>query len=286
MRFDTDVTDTLVGTGNWPSVGINERGGTFGQIHIQTIEGGALSPGPSPTNPGFVRSAASFSSLSFMDGTISPDTAQYGVDGADGALSVECMVNLGHEAWAALSAPGDAPRYCPVVSMLSSQGEVVWTLGFASWVVSDRGGRPMRLPSIPVSIIQLTSQGWLGGLSTLAIAQPLSARQDRYIHLCAERKVGNNGWFEHGVWFDGNPGLYYSTEQIDKLRASSRGLVRLGGGIPGVIDLGVPGVAELVRFTGGLDELRITAATRRGAQLRLNMLALPPSLRVIPWPNY
>ena len=64
-----------------------------------------------------------------------------GCEGRDGNLAVETMVNMDTRCLNALTAGGgnDATvRYCPVISLLSSVGEIVWTLGFGSWLMCER----------------------------------------------------------------------------------------------------------------------------------------------------
>jgi len=283
MRFDLDPNiqwDTNEGPG---SVGINERGGLFAMTRIlPTGDGGALPFGPSPTRPGAVRAAAVFASNSDMNGVINPATAQFGVDGSNGALTAECMVDINAAAWATLTAAGDAPRFCPIVSMLAS-GDVVWTLGVGSWVVQDANAG-LRRNVYAVSAISLRGVVSAGAVLSTSIGLALTARPGRFVHLCASRKDTGGGNFQHAVWFDGEPGLNAVTEQIIKLGSDPIGVVRIGGAVP---QFRLPiGLADIVRFTGAVDEMRITAATRRPASIALFPNRIAQGDRVIPWPNY
>ena len=96
------------------------------------------------------------------------------------------------------------------------------------------------------------------------------------------------GGTSSAVWFDGKSGLYPGgAGSIGASSNSDNSIVQIGGNIPAMEYL-VSGTSKVVQvpFSGGLDESRITAASRYDRFVLFNSKAiLRASARVIPWPN-
>ncbi len=208
-----------------------------------------------------------------------------GADGSDGALTVECLVDIEQGAWNQLMAAGDSSRLCPLVMLKDSTGALVWLLGFASWMAVDGSGARRRIATA-VGIAGLTSGTYTDPSTPFvtAIGSEIASRPGRFVHIAMGRKVGTVGQFLQAVWFDGSPGLYAADDQTAKLRLASPGTVSISGDSSSVK---LPsGMSTWVPFRGGIDEVRVTAASRYSAFIALNPITIPQAYRVIPWPNY
>jgi hypothetical protein len=211
-----------------------------------------------------------------------------GIGGVDGNLTVECMVDLGQGAWAELTAAGNGERFCPVVSALArSDGELVWSLGFGSWMVVSAGtGMVSRVVS-PVMYQALTADFYAraGIRSMTALGPPITARPVRFVHLAGCRKASGSSTLM-GCWFDGQADLNAVTDTLAKLPTTTDFVVQIGGAVGGVQGMPYSTTVQSVVFTGVWDEVRINAAARYADRVLTTMVSLPSDRRVIPWPNY
>lgn len=224
-----------------------------------------------------------------------------GCDGADGYLAVDCMVDIDAAAWTALNAVGSEERYCPVVSYLNSDNrevirtrEVIWTIGFASWLVSLNGVATRTV--IPIGYAALKSASGQSRpfkrVLTLSNATPGGGmtRPAKFVHLCMARAAipAAPTAFAQASWFGGRGNYANETETISNLVAAPTGRVQIGGYLPAMQPLiyAGPGPA-IVPFTGVVDEVRITAngVNRYGSTTLTSGADLSAPLRVIPWPN-
>jgi hypothetical protein len=198
-----------------------------------------------------------------------------GCDGSDGALAVECMADIGATAWDALmSTANTRNRFSPALTLMTTAGALVWTLGFMSKLVA--GVRSVY----PVFINQFGQVATVG----VAVTPALGGRPGRFVHLCgAMAPSGDN--FIAAAWFDGNPSAG-ATYARSALRTAATGLVRIGGTCPALPSLANNAPTDIVAFTGVVDEARVTAANRYASQIGATPQAIAPAYRVIPWPNY
>ena len=209
---------------------------------------------------------------------------------SDEPLAVECMVDLGQDAYAALTAGGSDFRWCPVVHLRRQDGSVQWALGFFSYLYTIgsvstrqlRAGFFMRRKQATGDLSPLTAYGPL-----------LTARPGRFVHLaaCTSFAYSGVGWdMLAGCWFDGLQGLGTVSLLKDSLQpvveADSATQLRIGGSA-GRLTAYTGGDATIVPFTGAVDELRVTAAARYDDYLAFSgAYSLPSTKRVIPSPNY
>lgn len=225
-----------------------------------------------------------------------------GIDGASGTLCVEAMVDIDATAWNALTSGSLADnRFCPVVTLMNSSGEVVWTLGFASSRnLTGPAGRYVR----PTMFNALTGFQFgypVGSQCAVTHAYPdLTSRPGRFVHLAATRRANpvspTDDSYDQGTWFDGLAGGQRRVPYISLLKTAATGTLRIGGVCPR-IEYVIAEVMQrdvtIVPFSGAIDELRITAYQRYVDYLFPGLLALgqqvsaiPAHARVIPWPNY
>ena len=256
-------------------------------------QGGALSYGPAPSPDGaYWRSGANFGTafdgypVSNMRGVVS------GCEGRDGNLTAETMVNMDTRCLNALMAGGgnDATvRYCPVISLLSSAGDLVWTLGFGSWLV---GGKFLAFRVVVPCFYDTTAFQNFARTSTSdyqLLPDSSGNAPNRYIHFAACKRISFEGAgdMRSGVWFDGQPGRPGGIGQPGASSNSDNSIVQIGGSIPAMEYL-LSYVAKVtqVPFSGGVDESRITAANRYDQYIAFNAVGpLPAYARVIPWLN-
>lgn len=212
-----------------------------------------------------------------------------GIDGKNGVLYVECMVDIEATAWDALMASGSAIRYCPVATLLNSAGSIVWTLGFISYLFSDGSGVPpggtrwvqpafIHVPS------DLGSDSWF----QLGFTSVLQARPDRFVHLCGGRKPISATQFLEAAWFDGQAPVGALTGDLAYLRDAPTGTtLQIGGAIPRFLALWDTGKSvQIVPFAGSVDDLRASVLGRYDTYLTSTPTDIPAAGRVIPWPNY
>jgi hypothetical protein len=225
-----------------------------------------------------------------------------GIDGSSGTLCVEAMVDIDATAWSALMDGSLTDnRFCPVVTLIDNEGEVVWTLGFAS--TRNRTG-PEGRHVRPTMFNALTGFQFgypAGSQCAVTHAYPeLKARPGRFVHLAATRRANpvspTDGSYDQGTWFDGLAGGYRAVPYISLLKTVATGTLRIGGACPRieyVIEEVMQRDVTIVPFSGAIDELRITAYQRYVDYLFPGLLAwgqqvsaIPAHARVIPWPNY
>lgn len=225
-----------------------------------------------------------------------------GIDGSSGTLCVEAMVDIDATAWAALMDGSLTDnRFCPVMTLIDSGGEVVWTLGFASTRnLTGPAGRHVR----PTMFNALTGFQFgypVGSQCAVTHAYPeLKARPGRFVHLAATRRANpvspTDDSYDQGTWFDGLAGGQRRVPYISLLKTTATGTLRIGGACPR-IEYVIAEVMQrdvtIVPFSGAIDELRITAYQRYLSYLFPGLLALgqqvsaiPAHARVIPWSNY
>lgn len=222
-----------------------------------------------------------------MDGIIA------GCDGLDDRLTVECFIDINQVAWDALKASGSDSRFCPVVTYRADNDCVVWALGLVSQILM-----------IGAVVVREVRPAFYAPLVEAAMRRPniyalgpvIVTRPERFVHLCAmlAPAPGGVGFDAHAaVWFNGVPfsasaatpgDLYLSARRKLDLRGAR---VRVGGAIPGVPGFTFGPAATLVPFCGGVDEVRVTAASRYADRIsNSGVFGLLPAQRVIPWPNY
>lgn len=209
-----------------------------------------------------------------------------GVDGSDGNLTVECMVDIDATAWAALTAPGEGERYCAVVSATSPAGVVLWSIGFGSWVVSSGSPSSRVRIVVPVFYTGLSANYFADSLQRVtvtALEQP--NRPGRFVHLAGGRKAQGSE-FKAAAWFDGRTSFYSSADLLTKLIACPTATVRVGGEAPGVAGIPHSSTVQQITFSGAVDEVRVTAVSRYASHILNNPTDLQPYERVVPWPNY
>lgn len=196
-----------------------------------------------------------------------------GLDGADGALTVECMVDIDAACWAAMTAPGADQRICPIVGYREAAlfGRAVWMLGLV------RSGGIV----FPVFWRRVTT----GATGSYVVAMgSLTWRPGRFVHIAFNSLVSGSlattaAWFDGAVAAGGNV-------SIASLLASPSGFLQVGGDCPlieWVVNTGRS--SSVVPLSGVVDELRITAPGRYDSYTA-PPIALPAMARVIPWPNY
>ena len=233
---------------------------------------------------GAVNQGASFAAtpdqFDFMQGRIT------GGDGADGALAVDCMVNLSDAGWLALtdsSYPG-GNRYMPVLSLLTATYELIWSIGF----FSTSG---LRYSTADSSRLVMTAS--LVGARQSGNAQyqfnagtTLTINPRRFIHLAMGRKLATASTFDQQMWTEGALGQAgLSASLLTSLPVASAPILVVGGSVQTSQIGGLYGGvgAWCVPFQGVIDEARITADDRYADYMSA---AIPPAARVIPWPNY
>jgi hypothetical protein len=207
--------------------------------------------------------------------------APSGLDSA--TLTAECMVDIDATAWAALTASGSDTRFSPVLSCWDRTGALLWTLGFGSWIVSG----PTRL----VGPVFYNGTGYAGfGLGSVP-GQAIPFRPGRFIHLAGSRSPASAGNTNLTLWADGLGGSTYTVSTSSLLTSTNNGVVApaqfIVGGAQPSMPVGLPGGAvTFVPFSGVVDEVRVTAASRYLAFVNSpTSLTLPVQSRVIPWPD-
>ena len=241
--------------------------------------------GYSPMAGGFF--SLSNAGASHMDGIIA------GCDGLDERLTVECFIDIHQVAWDALKASGNDSRFCPVVTYRTDSGHVVWALGLVSQIlmIGAVATREVR-PAFYAPLVEAARNR----PSIYALGPVIVERPARFVHLCAmlAPASGGIGFDAHAaVWFNGVPfsastattgDLYLSTRRRLDLQGAS---VRVGGAIAAIPGFTFGPAATLVPFCGGMDEVRVTAASRYADRIsNSGVFGLLPAQRVIPWPNY
>lgn len=202
-----------------------------------------------------------------------------GLNGTASSLTAECLVDLNEVCWDAhREQAGAVNRYTPVMSLISSDSRMVWTLGFLSTsglTYSDADTRRV--------VMTVLVQQWANGALNFLSGNYLTDFPGRFIHLAAQRTTAPGLSLTYG-WTDGQPWVSSGSTGADFLDPAST-TCRLGNTCPGLTALSVFGGVgvELIPFVGSLDEVRATAAARYGAYIGAT---LPPAARVIPWPNY
>lgn len=206
-----------------------------------------------------------------------------GVDGSDGNLTVECMVDIDETTWNALTAAGAGERYCPVLSALSPSGAVLWSLGFGSWIV--RSGYTTSRIVVPLFYTELATAYYADALSRVAVIGPTQpSRPARFVHFAGCRKAVSTT-FQTATWFDGRTDLYYATDALSKLITAATSTVTVGGETPGVVGIPYSATVQQIPFSGAVDEVRVTAAARYASHISINPVDLQPYEHVVPWPN-
>ena len=209
-----------------------------------------------------------------------------GVDGTDGNLTVECLVDIDETAWTALTAPGEGERYCAVVSATSPDGVVLWSIGFGSWIVSSGSPSSRVRIVVPVFYVGLSANYFADALQRMTLIAPVQPnRPGRYVHLAGCRKAqGSN--FRAAAWFDGRSDYYSSADSLAKLIACPTATVSVGREAPGVMGMPHSPNVQQIPFSGAVDEVRVTAAARYASHITSNPDGVPLYERVVPWPNY
>ena len=263
LRFNADT-----------GLAYDHRENTFTNTGVSTTSGAVAEAG--------LFSGAEVGPPTFIKGQVN------GCDGSDSMLTAECMVDIGASAWAALTAAGQATRFCPVVTYVSADGAVVWSLGFGSWVVSQNGVISRIVIALHWTALSSSQNIGSQNNSVLCISDRIIAdRPARFVHLAHCRKPHLTDQFVGATWIDGYPGLSGGLAQQVKLVSAAAGSVLIGGAIPRIeYLLSTTRDVEGVAFSGAIDEVRITAASRYSAKTGTSPSALLASDRVIPWPNY
>ena len=241
--------------------------------------------GYSPMAGGFFSLANA--GASYMDGIIA------GCDGLDEQLTVECFIDIHQVAWDALKASGSDSRFCPVVTYRTDSGHVVWALGLVSQIqmIGAVATREVR-PAFYAPLVEAAGKR----PNIYALGPAIVERPARFVHLCAmlAPASGGLGFDAHAAaWFNGVP-VSASTAAPGDLCLGARrrrdlqgARVRVGGAIAGGPGFASGPAATLVPFCGGVDGVRVTAASRYADRIsNSGVFGLLPAHRVIPWPNY
>lgn len=194
-----------------------------------------------------------------------------GADGADGNLAVECMVDIGATAWAALAAAGSDQRLCPVLTLVDNAGAAVWMLGL------------VRSAGVILPVFWRKVTGSPTGSFVVSFA-PLTWRPGRFVHLAFCSAASGSAAATAG-WFDGQAADGGNVTLSTLVPAPASRLL-VGGPVPlieWVVNTGRS--STFIPFTGAVDEIRITAAARYASYMS-PAATLIPAARVIPWPNY
>lgn len=258
------------------------------------VKGNTFTNAGATLTTGAVAEAASFSSASTrIEGLVS------GADGATGDLTVEAMVKVSAACWTALVGGSTKDvRFCPVVTLLDDDGEVVWSLGFMSSGNTTNAPGRFVVGAFYSALTGFQSGNPVGSRSLSTYAYPESRSltpPGRFVHLLAVRSKNpvssSDGQYEQGTWIDGQGGQRVVGD-LSLLKTASSGTVRVGGVTPAIqyanANAGIKAVA-LVPFAGETDELRITAAARHADALNnafQQVRDIAAAGRVIPWPNY
>lgn len=270
MHFDAATGLTTDQKGNtWRNLGCTS---TTGAVKQGAQIGGATVPGGA-----------------FMDSSVSD------LDGAAGALTAECMVNISQAGWNALTAIGSDVRYMPVLSLLDNAKGTLWTMGYGSWVISDGAG---NFPRIVVACAwnKLNSLENVGGTRSNSVAitdRRFTSWPGRFMHMATCRKVHFGATTGQAMWLDGYGGLY-PTGFIDASKyetatqsANAAQSLQIGGSIPAVeYLLENARQVSMLPFDGVIDELRIGVNSRYSGYFNYtNVFSIDATARVIPWPN-
>jgi hypothetical protein len=258
MRFNTAT-----------GIAHDERGNTF------TNNGGTLADGA-------VAQGAFLPTRGTISGTVA------GLDGVGAGLSVECMVDIGATQWGALTASGGDQRFCPVVSYTSTDGALLWALGFLSRLVdaSLPGATPYRRVDAMFwtavdDAYSLTGSGSAG-------AGGIITRPAKFVHLAGVLKTYTTLSWERASWLGGE----FCLSRVQGLQvapvARSTGRLQIGGTCAAfrTHDNLYP-LTTIVPFSGVVDELRIKAPGQYADLMNTGVpAAITLARRVIPWPNY
>ena len=113
---------------------------------------------------------------------------------------------------------------------------------------------------------------------------PLTWRPGRFVHLAFNTEA-SGAVASTAAWFDGAVAAGADIA-LSALTAAPQGIVSVGGAIEAPEWIaGTERYSTLVPFSGVVDELRITTASRYAAYTT-PAIDLPAAARVIPWPNY
>lgn len=205
-----------------------------------------------------------------------------GLDGASPDLTVECMVDIGLSAWASLTAAGTDERYCPVLTVTAEDGSLLWTLGFASWLVATHTGTRRAVTTV---FYATTTTG-----RVVTKGLELVNRPGRFVHLAGGRQATGyySTFYRQATWFDGNAGRLFGTGSVATIPASAVNRLTLGGTCQRLAFLNSEPLATSIPFVGEIDEVRGTGAIRYDTTpiIEPNPQGIPAYSRVIPWPNY
>jgi len=231
---------------------------------------------------------------------MSYQTSLSGLDGSNGGLCVECMLDVDQECWDEIMS-GSGTTFCPVVTWTSDAGAVIWSLGLCAYPLVLAGTSIGRkaMSACMVSSVVAPVAGMSGSNLTLTIgtAAP-DACPGRAVHLASGRKVNTSGRFQACTWFDGvwsqtfnidRMGPFndadYALENLSTLPAG--GTLHVGGPFPNLAVYDSPRCG-LVTLRGKVDELRVTVASRYEAYIGtagVGSITIPSAQRSIPWPN-
>lgn len=259
MRFDTAT-----------GIAYDHRGNTL------TNAGATLATGA-------VAQGAQFSSaLTFISGTVRA------LDGIAAGLSVECMADIDATAWAALVAPGDAQRFCPVASYTATDGTLLWAFGFLSRLVN--AGTPGVTPFRRVEAMLWTAVDDAYSLASSGTAGlgGITARPAKFVHLAGVLKTYTATSWERASWLGGVLCLSRVQGLQTAPAARSTGTLKVGGACAAfrTYDNLYP-LTTIVPFSGVVDELRIKTPGQYEDLMNGGVpAAITLARRVIPWPNY
>ena len=193
--------------------------------------------------------------------------------GASSRLTVECFVKI--DPATGLWAAGNDRRYSPLVSVINPGDQLVWTLGFASFVNSNGRYVALQLTRVMPGTAQVF---WYA--SSPDFSAGLSQEQSKFIH--AAGAWGDFGNIGMGCWWDGG-GLDTATSSRQGVPHMEGAIIRLGGHCPLA---GTPlAGSTLLPLIAEVDELRITGARRFGFTSTFTT-AIASSAMVTPFPNY
>jgi hypothetical protein len=205
-----------------------------------------------------------------------------GLDGASPDLTAECMVNIEQTAWDALTAAGSDERYCPALTATAEDGSLLWTLGFASWLVSTQTGTRRAVTTV---FYAATTTGRVVTKGLELVNCP-----GRFVHLAGGRQATGyySTFYRQATWFDGNGGRLFGTGAVAAIPTSAVNRLTVGGACRQLAYLNAEPLATSIPFVGEIDEVRGTGAIRYDTTPidEPNPQGIPAASRVIPWPNY
>ena len=177
-------------------------------------------------------------------------------------------------------------RFCPVASYTSTDGRLLWALGFRSeaYFVSGIEVAHFVYPHFWSSLAYALSTV---GTGTSGPAR-LRDRPNKFVHLAGCLKTYGATTWEWTSWLDGAAGQARSQLLTVAPVAQATGSLKIGGTCPAFkTNDNLNPLVTIIPFTGVIDELRIKTPGQYTANMNGGTpTAITAAQRVIPWPNY